>query len=86
MDAPQNQSNPLVDSTPDNVISVEEVFAETAYERYNKSTGGLNYRGEPCPTWYQLPGPQKQAWVAAIAPLVPPGSYRVLRALNAKFE
>ena len=39
----------------------------TAYEAYAATTGSLNFRGEPMPTWDTLPEPQRTAWTAAIA-------------------
>jgi hypothetical protein len=39
--------------------------ARVAYEAYCKATGGMNFRGERCPEFDDLPGMQQCAWVAA---------------------
>lgn len=44
----------------------QATFAEHLYAAYNASgdrvTAGLSYRGEPCPTWDQLPDNVKAKW------------------------
>ena len=42
-------------------------LALRAYTAYGASTGGVNFRGEPMPTWGALPEPIKQAWREASA-------------------
>ena len=44
--------------------------ARTAYEAYVKDTGGLNYQGNPCPKWAELPLKIQHAWKAAVMPLM----------------
>ena len=40
--------------------------AASAYRAYAASTGNKNFRGEPMPTWDQLPQPIRTAWEAAV--------------------
>lgn len=40
-------------------------LAQAAYRAYGTSTGGLNFRGEPMPTWDDLGDQIQAAWVAA---------------------
>lgn len=44
-------------------------LAEQLYAAYNAggdpATAGLNYKGDPCPTWDQLPDNVRQKWQAA---------------------
>lgn len=40
-------------------------LGRTAYAAYGATTGFKNFRGEPMPTWYDLPSTIQQAWVAA---------------------
>ena len=44
--------------------------ARTAYEAYVADTGGLNYQGNPCPKWADLPPKIQHAWKAAVMPLI----------------
>ena len=39
-------------------------LAANLYAAYGAATGGLNFRGEPIPTWDVLPDTQKNAWLA----------------------
>jgi hypothetical protein len=64
------------------IMSVDHLFATAAYERYAEATGGLNFRGEPMPQFHQLPDKQRDAWLAAITPLIPVSATKVLHALN----
>lgn len=41
--------------------------AQAAYAAYGQTTGGLNFRGEPMPTWDGLGDTIQQAWIAAAA-------------------
>lgn len=40
-------------------------LAQTAYAAYGETTGGLNHRGEPMPSWTDLGEDIQQAWIAA---------------------
>ena len=40
--------------------------AASAYRAYAASTGNKNFRGDPMPTWDQLPQPIRTAWEAAV--------------------
>lgn len=40
-------------------------LAEVAYEAYGESTGNKNSRGEPMPTWADLPDAIQVAWAMA---------------------
>ena len=40
-------------------------LAENMYAAYGKTTDYKNFRGDPMPTWEELPEPQKTAWFAA---------------------
>ena len=42
-----------------------EEIAAALYAAYGFATGGLNFRGDPIPTWEALPAPQKKGWFAA---------------------
>lgn len=48
--------------------SADSSLAEMAYCAYNAAgdpaTAGLNYRGEPCPTWADLPENIQRKWDA----------------------
>lgn len=41
-------------------------IAKIAYEAYIESSGGKNYRGDPCPTWDELPPAIQGHWQAAV--------------------
>lgn len=51
-------------------LKVTELAAEPArtarqlYERYCDASGGLNFRGEPCPSWETLPEKIQENWQA----------------------
>jgi hypothetical protein len=45
-------------------------LAKVAYEAYGNSTGGFNFRGEPMPTWDDLPEEICAAWAAAVAAVI----------------
>jgi hypothetical protein len=53
--------------------------AERAYCAYNAAgdpaTAGLNFRGDPCPTWRALPENVRAKWEGAVAPIVAPDPY-----------
>lgn len=38
---------------------------EGMYQAYGKTTDFKNFRGDPMPSWDELPVPQREAWVAA---------------------
>lgn len=40
-------------------------LAKIAYRAYGDTTGGLNFRGEPMPTWDDLGERIQQAWISA---------------------
>lgn len=44
------------------------VGARRAYEKYIAHSGGLNYEGKPCPTWFDLPQAIRDHWLAAVTP------------------
>lgn len=48
---------------PANPIEVEDL-ARHYYEVYVAHAGGLNFRGEPCPTWDALPALIRGHWCA----------------------
>ena len=54
-------------------------LAEALYCVYNAGgdpmTAGLNYRGDPCPAWGDLPENVREKWRAAAALYNPPGSF-----------
>lgn len=41
-------------------------IAASAYAAYGHSTGNKNFRGEPMPSWDQLPAAIRTAWEAAV--------------------
>jgi hypothetical protein len=41
-------------------------LAQTAYEAYVEDAGGLNYQGNPCPVWSDLPDDIRRHWKVAI--------------------
>lgn len=41
-------------------------LAKAAYERYCADAGNLNFRGEQCPAWNDLPQAIRDHWVAAV--------------------
>lgn len=41
-----------------------DTLAPLLYARYTANSGGLNYRGEPCPTWFELPAAIRGHWRA----------------------
>lgn len=41
--------------------------AQTAYEKYITDAGGLNYLGQPCPSWDNLPETIQRHWLAAVS-------------------
>lgn len=43
----------------------DEILARKGYEAYGDSSTWRNFRGDPMPTWDQLPLPIKDHWVAA---------------------
>jgi hypothetical protein len=49
----------------------QRVTARRLYDAYNAggdpATAGLNYRGEPCPAWADLPPNIRAKWEAAAA-------------------
>lgn len=51
---------------------------QRAYEAYNAggdpATAGLNFRGDPCPAWADLPDNVRAKWDAAAAELTRCGS------------
>lgn len=53
--------------------------AERAYCAYNAAgdpeTAGLNFRGDPCPTWAALPANIRAKWEGAVVPIVAPDPY-----------
>jgi len=42
------------------------VAAKAAYEAYTLNSGGLNYKGDPCPLWIALPDAIRSHWCAAV--------------------
>lgn len=46
-------------------MTIEETPAQAAYAAYGRSTGGLNFLGQPMPQWGDLPITIQRAWVAA---------------------
>lgn len=62
MDDPKNSVTfddleAMVPSAPRPAIPMSEVLAlgRELYSAYCESSGGKNFRGEPCPPWEQLP-------------------------------
>jgi hypothetical protein len=55
-----------VPAAPPRALGVEDL-AQIGYQAYAEHTGGKNYRGEPMPSWAELPDPQHGAWLAAAA-------------------
>lgn len=55
------------DDQPTPHTDQELADAQTAYTAYGDTTGGLNFRGEPMPTWGNLGHKIQAAWVAAAA-------------------
>lgn len=50
--------------------SPNATLAERGYCAYLQATGGLNVRGETCPTWSDLPPRVQEAWGAAAAAVI----------------
>lgn len=46
-------------------------LAKVAYEAYTASSGGKNYRGDPCPAWHELPEAIRGHWRAVAVALGP---------------
>ena len=46
------------------------VLAREAYERYTATTDNKNYQGLPCPTFDDLTPKIKEAWEAAVKPML----------------
>ena len=44
------------------------VLSEQAYEGYVRDVGGLNWQGQPCPKWADLPPKIQHAWKASVIP------------------
>lgn len=45
-------------------MSPADELAPVLYQRYIGSSGGLNFRGEPCPNWSDLPEAIRGHWRA----------------------
>ena len=43
---------------------IPQPTAQVLYEKYCASSGGLNFRGEPCPVWGELPSAIQSHWAA----------------------
>lgn len=43
---------------------IAQSTAQVLYEKYCDSSGGLNFRGEPCPKWADLPSAIQSHWAA----------------------
>lgn len=41
-----------------------EVLGRLGYDAYGDFTGWKDFRGDPMPTWAELPAPQREAWYA----------------------
>jgi hypothetical protein len=46
------------------VPPVSDALARSMYEAYTASSGGKNFRGDPCPAWPELPGAIHTHWQA----------------------
>lgn len=44
-----------------------EQIAKRLYEEYCKSSGNLNYQGNQCPAWMDLPSRIVEHWMACAA-------------------
>lgn len=52
------------DGGPEVRVQTAAEFAEHLYDVYCKSSGGKNFRGDPCPAWDDLPAAIQQHWTA----------------------
>lgn len=51
--------------TWDECTEATRAAARKAYEAYTANSGGLNYQGNPCPAWPDLPEAIRSHWCAA---------------------